>query len=222
MLAALAPAPAFAGAWIAPEGGQSIWTEAAGERGEAVYSESSIYLEAPVGDDWALVAAPWVTSDDFRGGLDALRWEVTLGAKTAVVRAPGRVMAVQGAALWQSDPSGTCAETGAELRWLGGAAFGPESRGFLNLEAAARSFDGGCGGGRYDVTLGYRPTEGWLGMAQLFLDDPSGGDQALKAQISFVRFGDQRRGIQLGLRGRVDGDAVEPALILGFWGAGGN
>ena len=32
VIAALAPAPAYAGAWVAPEGGQEIWTSVAGER----------------------------------------------------------------------------------------------------------------------------------------------------------------------------------------------
>ncbi|MGE0597031.1 MAG: hypothetical protein AB7P07_11725 [Hyphomonadaceae bacterium] len=215
----MAQAPAQAGAWIAPEGGQLIWTETAGERDEALYMESSIYLERPIHERVALVAAPWVTSDDFTAGWDGLRWETTLGAKAAVLRRPGQVMAVQGAAVWHSDPFGTCEETGIELRWLGGAAFG-DGRGFLNLEAAQRSFEGGCRTGRYDLTLGYRPDEGWLGMAQFFFDDPELGESALKAQLTLVRFGASGRGVQVGLRGRVDGEAVEPALVLGFWGVG--
>jgi hypothetical protein len=197
-------------------------TEIAGSRDEVFYSESSIYVEAPVGDRLSIVASPWITQGDDGYGLDALRWEVTLGAKAAVLRAPGRVMALQAAMVWNSDPISQCGEAGAELRWLGGATFGSRDQAFLNLEAAARAFDGGCGGGRYDLTLGYQPRDNWLGMAQVFMDEPRSGDPALKAQLTLVRFGDEGRGVQFGLRARIDGEAPEPALVIGFWGRPGD
>ena len=97
VLVGMAPAPAVAGAWIAPEGGQTISTEIAGARDEIVYLESSVYLEAPADDDWAVVASSWVTQNDARVGVEALRWEAGLSAKRALMRAPGRVM---GCASW--------------------------------------------------------------------------------------------------------------------------
>lgn len=216
LLAALAPAPAFAGAWIAPEGGQTISTEIAGQRDNLFYTESALYIEAPLSADLAFVAAPWVTLDPTEYGLDALRWEVTLGAKRALLRTQRTVMALQAGAIWYSDPPAGCAEAGAELRWLGGMALGP--RGFANLEIAERASAGGCGGERAEFTLGHRLTERWLGLAQVFYDEPRRGDGSIKLQITAVRFGDRGRGLQIGLRARVDGQAAEPALVLGFWG----
>ncbi len=219
LLAALAPAPAFAGAWIAPEGGQTISTEIAGQRDDQFYSESALYIEAPLSADLAIVASPWVTADPTGYGIDALRWEVTLGAKRALLRTPRYVMALQGSAIWYSDPAAGCAEAGAELRWLGGMALGPRS--FANLEAAERASSGGCGGERAELTLGYRPAQRWLGLAQVFYDAPRPGEGSIKVQMTAVRFGDHGRGLQIGLRARVDGQAAEPALVLGFWGRGG-
>ena len=129
---------------------------------------------------------------------------------------------MQAGAVWRSDPSGECSETGAEARWLGGAAFGPEQRGFVNVEAAARSFDGGCQGGLYELSLGYRPNDEWMGMAQVFVDDSNGDDETVRAQLTLVRFGEDGRGLQVGVRARLDGDDAEPALVLGFWGVGGD
>lgn len=212
--------PAAAGAWVAPEKGQGIWTEFVGERDEITYFETSIYYERPATESVSIVVAPWVTSDTRATELDYARWEVTLAAKTAVLRRPGMVMAVQGGAVWQSDPPNGCAETAAELRWLGGVTFGHADQGFLNLEAAERASEGDCGGERLDLTMGYRPDERWLGMAQVFVDEPRLGDGAVKAQISVVRFWRGGRGLQLGLRARVDGEAAEPALVLGFWAGG--
>ncbi|MDX2275500.1 MAG: hypothetical protein NW206_08625 [Hyphomonadaceae bacterium] len=210
--------PAHAGAWIAPEGGQRIWTELAGERDDAFYSESSIYWEEPLGEGVAVVVAPWVTQEPQQYNLDGLRWEVTVAGKAATHRGERSVTALQAGVVWNSDPPADCAEAQAELRWLGGRSIGERS--FVNLEAAERVGDEGCGGERVDLTLGHRFDQRWLGMAQIFVDEPRLGDSAVKAQISLVRFGAEGRGLQVGLRARVDGGAMEPALMLGFWGQG--
>lgn len=120
--------------------------------------------------------------------------------------------------VWNSDPLAECAEAQAEVRWLGGRAIGQRS--FANIEAAERAGDEGCGGERLDLTLGHRFEENWLGMAQVFVDAPRLGESSVKAQISLVHFGDTGRGLQVGLRARVDGESLEPALVLGFWGSG--
>jgi hypothetical protein len=208
--------PALAGAWIAPEGGQRISTEVAGERDGLFYSETSYYIEAPVEDEVSLVFTPWVTQDSGQSGLDALRWEVTLAAKIATHRGARAVTALQAGVVWNSDPLDTCAEAQAELRWLGGRSIGQHS--FVNIETAERAGDEGCGGERLDLTLGRRFEERWLAMAQLFADGPRFGDASVKAQISLVRFDAEGRGLQIGLRARVDGESAEPALVLGFWG----
>lgn len=213
---ALLPAPACAGAWIAPER-QSIWTEVAGARDEVFFSESALYLETPIAQRASVVFSPWVTQDPAQGGtLDALRWEAALGAKQEVLRGERYVMAVQAGAIWYSDPEPRCSEAGLEARWLGGASFA-EGRGFANLEAARRASEGGCDATRVDLTLGYRPGENWLGMAQIFADRRT-GEPAVRMQLSVVRFGRGGRGLQLGVRARLDEGAGEPAIVLGFWG----
>ncbi len=215
----MAPAPAFAGAWIAPEGGQEIWTNVAGVRSGMSYFESSGYLEAPVADDTSIVAAPWAeqnydTQDGWRG-------EATLGVKRTIFRGGDAVMALQAGALWMSHPSESdCGEGGVELRWLGGRSF--DSGGFVNIEAAGRVLESGCEARRVDLTAGYRPTDNWLLMGQVFFDAPREAEESVKAQITFVRFGENGRGLQIGVRARVDGGEPEPALVIGLWGRPGD
>lgn len=215
LIAALAPQPATAGAWIAPEDGQQIWTNAAGTRDEVYFFESSAYIEAPVGERASLVVAPWYEQNyDTQEGWRA---EAVVGLKHTVFRDDDTVMALQAGALWLSHPSPECSEGGAELRWLGGRSY--DNGAFLNVEAATRVVSGGCEGERVDVTGGARFGENWLLLGQVFLDAPHDGEETAKAQVSLVRFGAHgRRGIQLGLRARIDGGADEPALVLGFWG----
>lgn len=217
-MAALAPAPAAAGAWIAPEGGQQITTTVVGERDDLNFYESSAYWEVPVVADTSVVATPWVEQN--YDTADGWRAEATLGAKRTLFRRGETVMALQAGALWISHPPLGCSEGGAEVRWLGGRAFGEDA--FLNLEAAARTLEGGCAGARADVTVGYRPRENWLSMAQVFFDAPGEGEETLKLQLTLVRFGDEGGGFQIGLRGRVDGGPQEAALVLGFWGRPGD
>lgn len=217
VVVALAPAPAAAGAWIAPEGGQSITTSAAGERENgAYYFEGSVYYEAPVGDASSVVFAPWFETDPTQG--DGDRIEATLGAKHVVHHSDRDVVALQAGALFVSDPSEGCSEGGAEVRVLGGRSFA-EGRAFFNAEVAARALSGGCEGGRLELTLGYRPTNEWLTMGQVFADSPVEGEDSVKAQISLVRFDRSARGWQIGLRARIDGEHPEPALVFGLWGS---
>lgn len=221
-LAALAgffPAPALAGAWLAPEGGTEIWSNAAGQRDELSYFESSAYIEAPVGEDWGVVATPWLqqnydTEDGWRG-------EATLGVKR-VWAMEGGALALQAGALWWSHPEQGCSEGGIEVRALAGRDF--DGGVFVNAEAAASTLEGGCSGERFDLTLGQHWGERWMGMAQVFVDGRTGQDyeQNTKLQLSLVHFGNDGGGLQLGLRVRVDGDDPEPALLLGVWGRPGD
>lgn len=219
LLAALIPGPAFAGAWIAPEGGQEIWTNVAGERDELSYFETSAYWEVPVEDKTSIVAAPWVEQN--YDTIDGWRGETTLGVKRAIFRGDRMAMAVQAGALWVSHPEEGCSEGGAELRWLGGSSL-PNIGAFVNVEAATRALEGGCGGQRLDLTAGYRPNERWLAMGQVFLDARWDGEEGVQAQFTLVRFGDSGRGIQLGVRARMDGEDREPAVVLGLWGRPGD
>lgn len=221
--AALPPSTAHAGAWIAPEGGQEIWTHAAGQDDLGlVFYETAAYLELPLGAESpvSFVAAPWMSETP--AAIEGFRGEATFGFKAALLRSDRGAMALQGGALWLSEPPAGCGEGGAEARWLGGFSLGRQGRGFLNLEAAARVLEGGCAAQKIDLTAGYRPNERWMGLAQLFVDvrEPS-DDPVLKAQFTLVRFGGEARGLQFGLRARLDGGAAEPALVLGFWGRPG-
>lgn len=213
LAAAFAPASANAGAWIAPKGGQEIWTNVAGQRNELTFFETSAYWEAPIGEQTSFVATPWVEQN--YDTLDGWRAEATLGVKRALYRGERAVMALQGGALWISHPDPECSEGGAELRWLGGVSFG--ETGFLNAEVATRALSGGCESERLDLTLGYRPWDNWLAMGQVFVDAPREGEESLRAQLTLVRFGESGRGIQVGLRARLDGGDAEPALVVGFW-----
>ncbi len=214
---ALAPAPAFAGAWIAPEGGQEILTNLAGQRAEQSYFESAGYWEAPIARDWSVVAAPWVEqSYEIEAGW---RGEATLGVKHAWTGEHGGALALQAGAFWVSEPGPSCGEGGGEARILAGRNFGAHA--FVNLEAAGRLLKGGCGAQKLDLTLGYRRDEEWLLMGQVFSDNSGWGESSVKAQLTLVHFGDSGRGLQLGLRARLDGEDAEPALVLGFWGRPG-
>ncbi len=216
VVAALAPAPAAAGVWVAPEGGQSITTSAVGERENGgYYYEGSIYFEAPVRAESSLVVARWFETDPSQS--DGDRIEATFSAKHAINRSDNEVIAVQAGALWVSDPSESCSEGGAKLRVLGGRSFSG-GRGFFNAEGAERALSGGCEGSRIDSTAGYRPAENWLAMGQVFVDFPVEGDDSIKAQVTIVRFDHRGHGWQIGLRARIDGEHAEPVIVVGLWG----
>lgn len=219
LLAALAPTTAHAGAWIAPKGGQEIWTNVAGTRDEVSFYESSGYLEAPIGGQSSLVIAPW--GEQNYDTIDGWKAEAIVGLKRVLFHdeEAQRIMAVQVSGLWVSHPPDECGESGGEVRWLGGANLG--ETGFVNVELGGRMLEGGCESARFDLTAGYRPRENWLALAQVFSDVPEGGEDAVRLQLSLVRFGDSGRGIQVGLRTRIDGGGGEPALVLGFWGRPG-
>jgi hypothetical protein len=213
----MAPAPACAGAWIAPEGGQEIWTSVAGERDGLSFVESSAYWEAPLGADTSIVATPWMEQN--YDTADGWRAEAVVGLKRAVFREGPVVAAVQGGAFWASHPPDGCDEGGGELRVLAGASFtGRARQAFVNVEAATRALAGGCQSDRVDLTVGYAPRQNWLAMGQVFLDAPHEGEETIKAQLTLVHFRRDGSGVQIGLRSRIDGGAEEAALVIGWWG----
>jgi len=210
----MTPAPAFAGAWIAPEGGQQIWTSVAGERQGFTFFESSGYVEAPLGRHTSVVVAPWL--EQSYETVDGWRAEASVGVKRVLFRRDENVVALQAGAIWTSHPADDdCSETGGEVRLLAGRAFG--QRAFANVEASSRAYEGGCQGERLDLTLGYRPRENLLTLAQLFVDAPDDGEESIRAQLTLVYFRRNGRGIQVGLRTRVDDGPAEAALVIGLW-----
>lgn len=217
LAAALQPGRAEAGAWPAPEEGLSIIGASAGQRNDLLVWESSAYWEAPVSEQSSVVIAPWSESaPDLESGW---RGELVVGVKNAVFRDDQRVMALQAGVYWRSDPPDDCGEGGIEARWLGGRSVG--ETGFVNLEVAGRVLDEGCPAARVNITVGYRPQENWVAMGEIFYDAPREGDESLKLQLSLVRFGENGRGVQVGLRTRLDGPA-ESALVLAWWGRPGD
>lgn len=203
----------MAGAWVAAEG-QEIWTSVAGDREGLRFYESSAYWEEPLSDNASLVVSPWAEQN--QTSADGWRAEALVGFKHNVITSGRSVVAIQGGGVWVSDPGDGCDQGGGELRVLGGRSFG--ENGFINAEVAERALSGGCRGERLDVTLGYRPDEDWMGLAQIFVDRPVDGEDTIRGQLSLVRFNDRGRGVQIGLRARLDGEP-EAALVLGFWSA---
>jgi hypothetical protein len=186
---------------------------------EIAFLESSIYYEQPIHERVSLVATPWVEQGADVGD-DGWRAEAGVGLKAAILRDERSAVAVQGGVVWNSWPNFGCAETGAELRLLAGRSLG--SSGFVNAEYGRRVFEGDCGGERIDLTVGYRPGDGFLVMGQVFYDAALRSDETVKAQISLVRFGHEGRGVQIGLRARIDEGLTEPALVVAFWGRPGD
>jgi hypothetical protein len=214
--AAAAAARADASAWIAPEEGQEILTTALGARDGVTLLESSAYWEAPVSPNASLVIAPWSeTAADLQSGW---RGEAVVGVKRAVFRDDETVFAVQAGAFWRSDPPADCGEGGVEVRGLAGRSLG--ATGFVNVELAGRVLDEGCPTGRLSLSAGFRPRENWLALGEVFFESPREGSESLKFQLSLVRFGDDGRGVQLGVRTSLDGGG-ETAFVLGLWGRPG-
>ena len=193
----------------------------AGERDGLSFFETSAYIEVPLGSETSIVAMPWV--EQSYDSEDGWRAEATASVKRALFREGPFVAAVQGGAFWDSHPAEGCEEGGGELRVLGGSSFtGFGNSGFVNVEAAARALRGGCQSERLDLTLGYAPAENWLAMGQVFVDAPHQREQTVKAQLTLVYFRPNGRGIQVGLRSRIDGGASEAALVIGWWGRQGD
>jgi hypothetical protein len=160
-----------------------------------------------------VVFTPWVEQNSDTA--DGWRGEAAVGYKRGFSIGERSVAALQASALWVSHPDVDCGEGGLEVRGLAGRSIG--QRGFVNVEIASRRLEGGCGGERIDLTLGHRPGDDWLMLAQVFVDDAGGPREGVKAQLAIARFGSNGRGLQLGIRARLDGDDAEPAFTVSLW-----
>jgi len=212
----------MAGAWMAPPEGQSIWSQAVGERGGENFYESSLYWEAPTDNSrMAWTGSTWVGQHaDNAPGEDKWRGEASFALKTELAKTDHASAAAQVGAIWRSDPADGCGEGGIEARAMAGRSFDRDGRTFANAEIAARAHAGGCASTRIDLSAGFRPDNDWLAIGQVFSSEPRGGDMAVHAQVSLVRFDRGGRGLQIGLRTRLDGDEPETALVIGLWGRG--
>ncbi len=213
--ATLAPTPAIAGAWVAPQR-QEIFTSFAGELDGVYFNETAGFLEFPIEPEVSVVGTLWAT-DDGRRDWD-YRGEATLGLKQQLYRDDNWTLAIQGSALWMSDPPGECVEGGAEVRALAGRSF--DNSLFVNAEVALRTLGTDCLSNRLDLTAGFRPAERWLALGQVFYDAPHEGEDIARAQVTLVRFFRSGEGVQVGVRGRIDGGGEEIALVLGLWNWG--
>lgn len=188
-------------------------TSGYGQRNGVQVSDSEIYIERPIARRAAWVAQPRLeTAEDLP---DGWRAEAALGVKAQLLRRRDSVMAAQAAALWRSEADPGCGSGGAEARLLAGRSAREGAR-FVNIEAAYQLYEGGCGRRRLDLTAGARRGERWMGLAQTFVDEAE-GDGAVRAQLSVVRFRGEGRGVQVGVRMRVDGAAREPMLVVALW-----
>lgn len=210
-IGAPAPAPAFAAAWIAPVDGQQMITTAAGRREGLSYYETSEYFEGRVTPNDSIVLSTWATQDQ----IGEWRGEAIIGAKHTLTHSQHTVTAVQAGAIWISEPPSDCQEGGAEVRALAGVNLPHNS--FVNAEVAERVLSGGCTDQRAEITAGTHLGPHWLGLAQVFVDGPQYGDESVKLELSLVHFDKKGRGVQIGIRDRVDGGEDELALVVSFW-----
>jgi hypothetical protein len=200
--------------------GQQIFTTTYGKREGLTYYETSGYIEQPITHNDSVVVAPWLIQD-FIDDKDGWRAEATIGAKHIIRHTEHTVAAVQASALWVSAPPEHCQEGGAEIRGLAGVNL-PHNT-FVDAEVSERALSGGCTDQRAEVTAGVNAGRRWMGLGQVFVDGPQYGEETVKAQLSLVYFFDDRhrRGLQIGVRDRIDGGEDELALVVGFWTQGG-
>ena len=213
-----APGAAHAGAWVAPDGDRTIVGAAYGETEEASTVETDLFIEAPLNSRISVVASHWSQTVTTFDGTET-RNESVLSGKYRLLRGDRSVVSVQSGVVWDSRASGACGEWGGEARVLAGAAT-RGGRFFATGELGARSQGSDCIHARYDLTLGVKPHRRILGLAQVFVDDDLTYGESLKAQASVVAFERNGRGVQLGVRMRLDaGEFIEPTILLSYWSA---
>lgn len=166
----------------------------------------------------ALVADTWT-----RNGAEN-RSRVGLALKLQAHHGPRWAVAVQGGALYADGSAADdapptarpCVGPGGEGRIAIGRGQARGDRGaFAALELAYRA-QGGCAAALTEATIGYKLEAKWLLLAQAFQDHDLHGTETVKVQVSAVRFR-RARGVQIGIRCRVDGAEAEPAVIIGVW-----
>jgi hypothetical protein len=224
--AILAPAVSHASAWPAPYEGVEIISVAQGEQAGSAVSEADQYSEQPLAGRYDLILQSHGQTYDIYSEPDSSGvsqssqgWsaEAQVAVKANLLQTAHTAIAAQAGFNWQSSLDEVCDEIGAEVRLLGGVSSGKI---FAGAEAAYRLRSGGCRAGKLDLTLGWKPTERWMGLAQTFVDDDAARQSVIKLQFSLIRYTDEGAGLQLGLRVRADeaGDD-ERALVVGWWQA---
>lgn len=179
----------------------------------------------------ALISEVWR-----QGGGDGVAHRSALALKVKAHHGPRWAVSAQAGPLYGADAGGGCAGAGGEVRAGVGRSFGTGlGRGverslgriagqarrlrsgavFGALELAYRA-QGGCAHALREATIGYEPEHKWLLLGQAFEDRDLHGTETVKVQISAVRFR-RARGVQVGVRVRVDGADPEPAVIIGVW-----
>jgi hypothetical protein len=214
-VATAAPSAAHAGAWIAEN--QTISSIVYGDRDEGRFGEADLFYERRVAERGSVVAQ---SHQDVASvyGAEGWRGEALIGGKWAAWRTANGAVSLQTGATWTYEPAAACEGLGGEVRALAGRSWG---RLFVNAEGAYRIRGPGCDHGRFDLTAGWRPVDGWLLLGQGFIDRDlslgEGGRQTEKIQISAARLTRAGHGLQLGLRRGYGGARDEMALVLGLW-----
>jgi len=210
-LAAFAPASARASPW--PSSGQAISSVGIGE---------AAGVETIDLDDWRETPSPidrlsLVTHTFTRLTPVGVETEISAASKLQIRSGPRWAAALEAGPTWLDRADSPCRGLGGEIRLGVGRSFGPGAAksGYAAVEVA-HSERTGCAELKADMSVGYRADEKWLFLAQSFARRSGHGNEALKVQISAVRFG-ARRAVQVGVRVRTDGDDREPALVIGLW-----
>ncbi|MBU6373794.1 MAG: hypothetical protein KJS97_13790 [Alphaproteobacteria bacterium] len=173
------------------------------------------------GDRASVIVETWS-----RDASDERRLRGGVGLKLSLHRGPHWAVAVQGGGLFVDgaekgvpDPDSggpRCVGAGGEGRVMVGRAPRAAGRGpFVTVELASRA-QGGCASALVDATIGYEIEHKWILLAQAFQDRGLHGSETLNVQVSAVRLR-RMRGLQIGLRARLDGAEPEPAVIIGLW-----
>lgn len=225
VLGALAP-QAHAAAWRAPEEGLSVVSSISGQRDDGAFSEFDVYWEDGLTTRFDGVLNVHLQLDEKYDaptgpGVQTPRiepsGELLAGAKMVIRERPGSVISAQAGLLGIAGLKDECGDVGAEARVLAGVARGGF---FADTQGAYRVRSGGCPSAKLDITAGWEPNERWMGLAQTFVDVDPRYDPVVKLQLSLVRFSENGKGWQIGVRVRADeAGQDERALVVGRWRA---
>lgn len=212
-----APSQAHAGAWMNKD--QMIASLVGGQEQDAPV-EGDLYWERQAGDRIGVVTRGYfVSQPDYAASFGQNAGQVSVSGKYSLYQGDAGAAAMEFGANYSSEADPSCSGWGGQLRALAGKGFGA---GFVAVEAGYVAQRADCVHGKLDLTAGFRPGDGWLTMAQVFLDRRYDVGHVAKAQISVVRLFSTRTGVQVGLRQRIDrGQEGGPALLLGLWRAAG-
>jgi hypothetical protein len=218
---------AHASAWRAPRESLAVISSISGERADTnKFTEMDVYYEDQLTARFDGVVNVHFQMDEkyvptSLPGAETLyaepSGEALIAGKMTLREWPNSILSAQAGLLGLTGLKDGCGEAGAEARVLAGTA----KRGFFaDAQGAVRIRSGGCPTGKLDITAGWEPNGRWMGLAQTFIDVDPRYDPVVKLQLSLVRFSDEGKGLQMGIRVRADeAGRDERALVVGWWRA---